>query len=219
MIKETFNLIILDKSGSMSSIKNATLSGVNETIGTIRSSGRQTGITQLLTLVSFCSCNIDYIYNNVDIEEVKALTQNDYNPCCCTPLYDTIGSCCTRLKQQIGNREDMAVSVTIITDGYENASHEWSAMSVKQLIESLKAEGWMFAYIGANQDVEKVSFSIAIDNTMEFNATEEDTREMFRRERESRSSWVNRVKSAANISACINLNNNYFTPKKKPTGK
>ena len=92
-------------------------------------------------------------------------------------------------------------------------------MSVKQLIESLKAEGWMFAYIGANQDVEKVSFSIAIDNTMEFNATEEDTREMFRRERESRSSWVNRVKSAANISACINLNNNYFTPKKKPTGK
>lgn len=202
MIKETFNLIILDKSGSMSSIREAAIAGVNETVGTIRKAGRENEIAQQVTISAFCSCGIDDLCLNEPAENVKTLTEKDYEPCCCTPLYDAIGTCCTRLKKHISKRDDVAVSVTIITDGYENSSLEWTAGSIKKLIESLKAEGWLFAYIGANQDVEKVSFSMSIDNAMEFQATEEGTKAMFQREQQARSSWVKKLK---NVKKCCSI--------------
>ena len=43
MAKKFFNLIVLDKSGSMMSIRDAAIAGVNETIGTIRRVKRESG--------------------------------------------------------------------------------------------------------------------------------------------------------------------------------
>ena len=43
--------------------------------------------------------------------------------------------------------------------------------SIKALVDELKAKGWVFAYIGANQDVEAVAATISITNTLRFNAT------------------------------------------------
>lgn len=204
MIKKTFNLIILDKSGSMSAIREAAIAGVNETVGTIRKAGRENDIPQQVTISAFCSCGIDDLCLNEPADNVKTITEKDYQPCCCTPLYDAIGTCCTRLKKLIANRDDVAVSVTIITDGYENASREWTAGSIKKLIESLKAEGWLFAYIGANQDVEKVSFSMSIDNAMAFQATAEGTERMFKREQKARSAWTSKLKQAACCRSVFN---------------
>ena len=67
--------------------------------------------------------------------------------------------------------EDDKVLVTVVTDGYENASKEYSGKAIKALVDELKAKGWVFAYIGANQDVEAVAATISITNTLRFNAT------------------------------------------------
>lgn len=67
------------------------------------------------------------------------------------------------------------VLVTIVTDGYENASKEYDGNAIKSLVDELKANGWVFAYIGANQDVEKVAASMSITNTMCFDTTSEGT--------------------------------------------
>lgn len=42
--------------------------------------------------------------------------------------------------------------VTIVTDGYENASKEYTGSAIKALVAELKNKGWVFAYIGANQE-------------------------------------------------------------------
>jgi hypothetical protein len=210
MITQTHNLIILDRSGSMTSIQRQAIAGVNETIGTIRCMSRKTDMRQLVTLTSFCSCSMIDHYLNDDVVNVKPITDKDYQPCCCTPLYDAIGMCCTRLERQIGERNDVAVSVTIITDGYENNSKEWHEASVKALIERLKEKGWLFAYIGANQNMMDVRYRMSIDNTMAFEATPDGTRRMFNEERSSRMAWHEKVSHCCSIQECKEVNDDYF---------
>jgi len=85
--------------------------------------------------------------------------------------------------------------VTIITDGYENASHEFSQTAIKSLIDSYKEQGWQFTYIGADHDVEQVAYSLHINHSLQFDKSEEGTQRMFAHDRRSRSRWMDRMKS------------------------
>ena len=136
MARKIHNLIILARSGSMSSMQHEAVASVNETIGTIQSFIKNNPDSeQTISLVTFCGCSKEYLFDMADAKSVEKINEKDYNPCCCTPLYDTIGEACTRLHKAIDKEEDVAVSVTIITDGYENASREWNHQAVKSLIE------------------------------------------------------------------------------------
>ena len=189
-----YNVIILDKSGSMSSIARQAVDGVNETIGSIKSAQEKNPDQKhIVTLVAFCGCELKTIYDNVPVSEVTPLTDRDYRPCCMTPLYDAIGTTISRIHAVKGSDSKALALVTIITDGYENASHEFSLRSIKALIESYKEQGWQFTYIGADHDVEQVSFSLNIDHCMKFDKTEAGTRAMFAKDRSSRMRWFNRV--------------------------
>ena len=122
-VKNIINLLILDASGSMESIYNQALSGVNETIQTIRLGQKDhPELQQRLTLASFNSGK-DYLkvkYSSTPISEVKELVSEDYTACGCTALYDAMGEMISELKRKI-TPEDR-VLVTVITDGYENSS-------------------------------------------------------------------------------------------------
>lgn len=203
------NLIILDRSGSMESIRSEAVDGVNETLGAIKSFARKNPDTrQFVTLVMFCGCSIRRVWDHVDVGIVEKLTYRDFEPCCTTPLYDAIGQACMRQMTKSSNDNSCRHSVTIITDGYENASREWNVQSISQFISELKSKGWLFAYIGADHDVEKVAVTISIDNTMRFEKDAEGTREMFRRENRAREAWMGRVKCRmANMEDC---NSSYF---------
>ena len=168
---KVYNLIILDKSGSMSSIAAAAISGFNETVGGIRSAQKRYAGTQehFVSLYVFCDCDKHYIYENVPVEEVATLTSREYRPCCCTPLYDAMGVSLNQLLNKIQSDKNATAVVTVITDGLENASKEYSGAAIKALVDKLKdEEGWNFAYIGTNQDVEAVAAEISITNTMYF---------------------------------------------------
>lgn len=156
MNSKIYNVVILDKSGSMTSIRKQAVDSVNETFGCIRSMRKKNAEQeQFVTLVAFCGCEQKVIYENTPIEKVNNITPSDYEPCCMTPLYDAIGNVCTRLHTTVKDDESASVAVTIITDGYENASREFSAKAIKALIEAYKQEGWMFAYIGADSPAAK----------------------------------------------------------------
>ncbi len=205
------NLIILDRSGSMTDIRRQTVSGLNETLATIRSFARENPDTdQRVTLLAFCACRMQYIYNDKPIAEVTDLTLDQYEPCCCTPLYDAIGSACSRILGLTEGDHDAKVSVTILTDGYENASREWTHDSIARLIASLKQRGWLVAYIGADHDVEKVALSINITNHLCFDKTDEDTAEMFRKESRSRKKWMSRTKNLCCDNDMCSASNSYF---------
>lgn len=88
-----------------------------------------------------------------------------------------------------------------ITDGYENDSHEYDGQSIKKLVETLKGKGWVFTYIGANQDVQAVASAMSITNTLAFSADAEGTRVMFERESKARSRWADRLSLCNDFSA------------------
>lgn len=206
MKHRVFNLIILDESGSMCSIEKQAVDGVNETIQTIRAAQREHEDQEhLVTFVSFNSSAIKTVFDKEEIGKVKELTKEDYCPDCCTPLYDAMGSSINALRKSVADND--VVLVTVITDGYENSSREFNGPAIKALVESLKAKGWVFTYIGANQDVEKVAATISITNTLEFSADAEGTSAMFARESRSRSRFFNRL---SNDFAITSANEDYF---------
>ena len=187
-----FNLIILDESGSMSAIYRPALSGVNETLQTIRSSQEENpGQQHFVSLVTFDTEHYNRVYNCTPASIAKELTNDQYRPFGGTPLYDAMGNAIMELEKQV-NKEDV-VLVTIITDGYENASSHFNGASIKELVERKKADDWVFTYIGANQDVMAVSAMISIDNYMAFQADEEGTHAMFAKEQMARKKFNSRL--------------------------
>lgn len=121
-----------------------------------------------------------------------------------TALYDAIGTSVTDLEKSKG-KEDK-VLVTIITDGYENDSLEWDGASVKKLIDRLCKKGWVFTYIGANQDAALEAGKIGVKNSLTFEATIEGTVNMFAFEKQSRQRWNKRVRLNEN-----DIQNDYFS--------
>ena len=179
-----FNLIIIDESGSMQSIKKEAIDSVNETIQTIRSAQkRHEEQEHYVSIVTF-NDDVKSIYECVPVDEVKEITEDTYQPSCCTALYDTMGISLSALRKEVA--ENDKVLVTVVTDGYENSSKEYSGKAIKALVDELKAKGWVFAYIGANQDVEAVAATISITNVMNFETTSAGTHIMTDRVNRSR---------------------------------
>ncbi|WP_455585989.1 vWA domain-containing protein [Bacteroides sp.] len=202
-----FNLIILDESGSMEAIKEQAIMGMNETVQTIRSAqNRHEDQEHIVSLVTFNSDAVKTIYDKANASKVEELTDEQYTPNCCTPLYDAMGTALNSLRQSVA--DDDKVLVTIITDGYENASREYDAKAIKALVDTLKQKGWVFTYIGANQDVEKVAATIAITNVLNFQTTHSGTKAMFCRERKSRNNWFDKI-----ADGIMNPNDNFFEDK------
>lgn len=198
---QVYNLVILDKSGSMESIRKEALDGYNETMGAIRAA-QQKHMDTLVHFVSpaaFCDCGIDMIYDKTHIVDAGKLTKDKYEPCCRTPLFDAIGKTVKKLKsdikdiKDIKDIEDAAVLVTIITDGYENSSKKWTGPAVKKLIDDCKEDGWMFSFIGAGEDVVKVATTISITHTVVWEQTSEGTKGMFANENDAQSRFYDKM--------------------------
>lgn len=184
MKTRVFNLIILDESGSMQSIKKEAVDSVNETVQTIRSVEKKNENQEhFVSLITF-NDDVKTVYDCVPAKDVKELTSETYCPDCYTALYDVMGMSLYALRPKVA--DDDRVLVTVVTDGYENASREYNGMSIKSLVDELKEKGWVFAYIGANHDVEKVAATISINNTMTFQTTSVGTQIMTDRVNRSR---------------------------------
>ena len=193
MKQRVFNLIILDESGSMSRIERQAIDGVNETIQTIRDAQQKHDDQEhFLTLVSFNSCSITPIYENEDIGKVEELSCDKYIPSCGTPLYDAMGDALTKLRKNVTDAD--VVLVTIITDGYENASREYTQASIKALVDDLKKHDWVFTYIGANQNVEQVAATISVTNALSWTSDGAGTKAMFAKEAKCRTRFFDRLR-------------------------
>ena len=92
--KKVINLIILDASGSMSTIYNQALGGVNETLGAIRvAQNEHPELKQYVTLASFSAGEkyLNKIFTDKPIDEVRNITAEDYPLLGCTALHDAMG--------------------------------------------------------------------------------------------------------------------------------
>lgn len=201
-----FNLIIIDESGSMMSIKKEAIDNVNETIQTIRAAQRKHEDQEhYVTLVTF-NDDVKTLYECVAVNDVEEITAESYRPDCCTALYDAMGISLNALRRKVA--DDDKVLVTVVTDGYENASKEYNGKAIKALVDELKAKEWVFAYVGANHDVEKMAATISITNVMNFQATSEGTTQMSHKFCASRMRHFDRISKADfNVGSA---NNDFF---------
>ena len=172
-----YNVIILDESGSMSSIYKETSTSMNEVLSGIRKNQEEhPDQHHFVTIVTFEGEGIRGIKtrrDRVPIGSVADFTQKDYRPGGCTPLYDAMGKTLNELEGLI--REEDRVMATVITDGMENSSTEYSGKTIKTLVDRLRSKGWMLAYIGANQDAVEVARDLHISNALNYDATPEGT--------------------------------------------
>lgn len=156
---QTILTFVLDRSASMSAVKDKVISGFNEYVEGVKSSDEAT----VIRLNAFDNDSNDVIYDFEDINHVKCLSREDYIPAGLTPLYDAIGQSVTATEEFVKRSEsESQVIVTIMTDGQENASVEYGRKDIYALISKMEAEGWKFVYLGSNQDSWEVGTSIGI---------------------------------------------------------
>lgn len=164
--------VLLDRSGSMESIKSDVIAGFNGFLADQKvAPGEATA-----TIVQFDShgapgqgvLNYDARCVFAPLAEAAALTPDTFQPRGATPLYDALGRLIDEtgaaLKAMGDDVRPANVIVLIITDGYENASRKETQATVAAKVKhQTDAYQWRFVYIGANQDAVQVAQQINID--------------------------------------------------------
>ena len=192
---QVFNLIILDESGSMQSIKQATISGFNEVVQTVKGMELQFPEQEhFISLVTFNGLGVKTLLFNEPVKKLELIDGEKYQPDSMTPLFDAMGSSMLRLRKVTDSLTAYNVLVTILTDGQENASREFSGEAIKKMIDELSMKNWTFTYIGANHDVVDFALKISITNTMKFEANEADMKQMFDKEKRARMNYSQNIR-------------------------
>lgn len=144
--QETLVNFILDKSGSMSSIVDSTISAFNEYISSLKKDGNKYRFSLVLFDTEFTDA-----YTNVPLADVKNLDKTSYIPDGCTALYDAV--CVTIDQVNKTLKSNQKVLTVIMTDGEENSSKEYTQDQLKQKIQDCEKTGnWSFVFLGANQN-------------------------------------------------------------------
>lgn len=159
-------LMILDMSGSMYSLRDDTIGGYNSLI---EEQKKEEG-SAVVTTVLF-NDGYTVVHDRVDINDVKPMTSADYVPQGTTAMLDAVGKAITSIGQKLAETPEeqrpSKVMVTIITDGYENASREYSWDVIKAMIKEQREKySWIFTFIGADIDTMAVSNNLGIDSRL-----------------------------------------------------
>lgn len=146
--------ILLDRSGSMQSIRKDVIGGFNQFITEQK---EETG--KLTISASSFSSHGDYtvLYDTVPLDKITDLTEKDYVTTGSTALNDSFAKLIIETGANLANMtEDERPSKVLLisfTDGEENDSKEYTTAQLKELIKHQEEKyGWQFIYMGANQD-------------------------------------------------------------------
>ncbi len=170
---QVHNLFILDESGSMESIKKSIIDGFNEIVRKIKDIEIEFPEQEhFFSMISFNGNGIKILHLADPVSQIAQINSENYLPDNLTPLFDAIGFGVKKLEQFLENQHKYNVSVKIFTDGEENSSKEYNVEQIKNIIEEKKNQGWNFAYIGTDHDIEKMAKSIAIERTINFEKTD-----------------------------------------------
>ena len=153
---------ILDRSGSMESIREDAIGGFN---AFLKAKQGQSGQARL-TLVLFDN-EYEVPENGVPLSGVKPLDSTTFVPRGTTALYDAIGRTINEVGARLARLPEAErpakVVVAILTDGQENSSTEFTRDTVRSMIDHQRtAYSWDFVYLAANQDAVTAARDIAI---------------------------------------------------------
>jgi uncharacterized protein YegL len=153
--KIEYVLFVLDKSGSMNSIRKETLSGLNEQIQELKKTASK--ITTKVSLVTFDS-QVKFVRWNEPLEDFAEISEDEYIPNGMTAMLDGVGMSIDKLRNEVNiDNNDISFLVIIISDGDENSSKEYGWEKVAEIVKKAEDDNrWTITYMGANQDLSEV---------------------------------------------------------------
>ena len=173
--EKTIVNFILDKSGSMDNVREATISGFNEYIGTLKND-KESEYEFTLTLFD---TDVTTPVRSENVRYVSDLSKETYRPDGMTALYDAV---CQTIRDIRPGKTQKVVSI-IMTDGLENSSKEYTHTHMRDMIKEREKQGnWKFVYLGANQDsyANAATFGIRADSVTNFHATDLGIKNLMR---------------------------------------
>jgi hypothetical protein len=144
---------VIDRSGSMASIRNDAIGGFNNFLAEQQKEpGEAT-----MTIVLF---DHEYLINcsGKPVKDVVPFTPSTYVPRGSTALLDAVG----RSINEITGRNPKKAIIVILTDGQENSSKEFTKQQIKTMIEDCQKKGWVVMYLSANADAFEDGKSIGL---------------------------------------------------------
>lgn len=154
--------LVVDRSGSMSGVRNDTIGGINTFINEQKEGEGDVSVT-----IAQFDGQYEVTYDFVDIDEVKEFTEADFVPRGSTALLDAIGKTIDAMEERITalpeDERPANVIISIITDGYENTSNQYTKEKIEQMITLQEdVAGWDIMFMGANLDSINVAQSYGI---------------------------------------------------------
>ena len=151
-------VLILDRSGSMSSCARSTVDCFNDFI----EKQKQENSGAVYVSVVLFNQGREVFYNRVGLYEVRPLTVGEFRASGGTALYDALASGIHHIgKAYKYARPDEAPGKTIfvvITDGAENSSRLYTLEETRKMVErEIREYGWEFLFFGANLQAKEVA--------------------------------------------------------------
>lgn len=173
--------VVIDRSGSMEGLRGFVVEGVNQLLADLDPD-------TVVTLVQFDDVDpFEVLVDGVPAAEVTPITVADFEPRGGTPLFDAVGRAVGRLAGACETDRVLGDStravLAIVSDGYENASREFTADQVRTLLEHQQEQGWTVQYIGLGNDAfsEAAAIGLAGDAVMSADYSQQGTSLAFSR--------------------------------------
>lgn len=162
-------ICIIDRSGSMNSIRDDAIGGFN---AFLKDQKRIKTDRCLLTYTQFDDV-YEVVHDGKPIEDVPPLNYETYAPRGSTALLDAIGRTINvvgkRLHDTPEDQRPARVAVVILTDGQENASREFSRDQIKEMINTQRVLfNWEFIFLAAGQEAIREGQNLGMTNMAKF---------------------------------------------------
>lgn len=174
-------IAIIDRSGSMETIRNDAIGGFNNFLKEQKAHPGEA----LFTLLKFHH-EYEVVCEGIPIAEVQPFTHETYVPTGATALLDAVGRAVTdagmRFAAMPEDKRPEKVIVFIITDGEENSSKEYKKEAVKTIVERQQKDyKWAFIFCGAGIDAfhEAGSFGVNPKFVLNVSHDSEGTRDAY----------------------------------------
>lgn len=170
---------VLDKSGSMEEIREATIAGFNQFLLDQQQEGGSAAMTLTLFDTHFMT-----VVSGLPLAEVRPLDGRTYVPGGMTALYDAIARTMIITDQYVAANKPDQVLFVIMTDGQENSSREFDRQRIMEMIEDRqRTADYEFIYLGANQDAYSVGDGMGIrgGRSLDYAASPAETRSTMER--------------------------------------
>ena len=159
-------VFILDRSGSMRDLTDDTIGGFNSLIDSQKAEEGEAFVTTVLFDDQY-----EFLHDHVNIKDVPTLTRKEYFARGMTALLDAIGRTINTIGERLAKTPEeerpSRVVIAITTDGFENASKEFTKKQIKEMIEHQQSKySWVFMFLGANMDAVSEAESLGIRGTM-----------------------------------------------------